>query len=367
MKIIRIILLILTIQAQGVLALTPNEPSAPGLQSQNDNRVKSAIFFDHDRFDFGKIYSKKELSHTFTLHNNSQSQVEITEIKTDCGCTAAIMDQTPLEAGAFAQITMTIQPEQLSGFEKKQATVYVRQDDKIQWFNLTITAEMTNLLKIYPEHVYFKKIYYGEGGSEEVIISTEKNEDISITGIEALEGHFELSFSPFPEVSDTSIDDPKIPVPQKVTRWKCIITLPKDTPAGRFQGKIGINTTSSTQPQISFPVFGVVRSQISILPTQCYFGSLQPGKNYEKTITITNTGEGKLPPPKIVCDLDSITYELETTESEKSYNLIIKLHVPEQYDGKLSTQIKIKLQDPTLPEFELPVFGYIYRSSIVNP
>ncbi|HKI79369.1 MAG TPA: DUF1573 domain-containing protein [Ignavibacteriaceae bacterium] len=57
------------------------------------------ITFSDTTFDFGDVKKGEVVSHNFTIVNRGNSTLEIKRIRTSCGCTAALLNKTKLEAG----------------------------------------------------------------------------------------------------------------------------------------------------------------------------------------------------------------------------------------------------------------------------
>ncbi|MBN1552688.1 DUF1573 domain-containing protein [bacterium] len=339
--------------------------------SINKEMTDGMIALDHTRFDFGKIYHQDSLSHDFLIKNTGNSTIHITDIKTDCGCTAAVVDSSAINPGETLAIHVNLKPDIQEGQIEKKVSVYTDAAKPDDIFELTVTAEKQTLIKIYPSHVYFKNVHFGEGGEETVHIKTAEDHNIHIMNAEVIEGDaLEFTLTPVfetenigNETEDSGLKDDL----KTINEWKLVMHLPKETPAGRFFSKVKLSTNSPLQPEVVFPVYGVVRSQVSARPTQAYFGTLSPGEVKNLDIKISKTGDPTLKILSITSTVDAITWEQETVEDGAVYNLKLTLTVPNDHAGRISGTIDITTSDPTQPEISIPVFGYVPVVERVTP
>ncbi len=304
---------------------------------------------DHYVHDFGTAYLSRTMDHEFQIQNTGETPVEITDIKADCGCTIVDMETRFIEAGTSAPLTVTFTPEFQVGRIDKKITVYTDLPGKRNWLELSIRADIATVITIDPVNVYFKNVHFGEASIEEVHITAKKGSGVIITAVEQVEGRLDMELIP---VTGESKDD------TGPREWTLRLTLPEDTPAGKFVSKIRVLTNSTDQPEAMIQAIGFVRSQISILPTQCYLGTLKPGDEVVKTFRIRKIGDPTLEAPTVRTKLPGLTWSVETAEEGSRYNLEVRVAIPEDHTGRLSGDFTILTNDPTRPEFTVPVFGY---------
>jgi len=98
-------------------------------QKKNPPRIQ-VIPSQHD---FGEV-PPKELSHTFIVKNNGESDLEIYHVWTSCGCTKASIDRKMIEPGKIARMMVNYDPNvHRSSREKKnlqiKRTIFIRSND----------------------------------------------------------------------------------------------------------------------------------------------------------------------------------------------------------------------------------------------
>lgn len=99
-----------------------------------------ALTTDKPVADLGYTKRGDQLSHTFTVHNNSNQRIELDEFRIPCDCTTAETDKQALEPGESARITLKLYTENLSGFTVK--SIYVRVKGSEEELRLYVSTEI---------------------------------------------------------------------------------------------------------------------------------------------------------------------------------------------------------------------------------
>jgi hypothetical protein len=97
----------------------------PRAWTAEDKQAAAAprIRVDPEAFDFGKALPGKSLRKEFTLRNFGDAELVIEDVKTTCGCTAAITAETRLPAGGSTQLQVTLETRSYSGKLERQVLV----------------------------------------------------------------------------------------------------------------------------------------------------------------------------------------------------------------------------------------------------
>ncbi|HPQ39790.1 MAG TPA: hypothetical protein PLV45_05395, partial [bacterium] len=142
--------------------------------------------------------------------------------------------------------------------------------------------------------------------------------------------------------------------------WILTLTLRDTAPAGRFSDTVVLTTDAEQQPEIPIDVLGFIRSNVTVRPTQCYLGTLVPGESVTKTFTVRKTGpEPNLKPPEIKTPPEFMTFTVTPVVDQKEYAIEATFTVPPEHSGRLSGAFTVVTGQESLPEFEVPVFGYV--------
>ena len=91
----------------------------PGENSGNS----PVIYFPETQHDFGKVKEGDKVNYTFRFVNKGVSSLQIKDIKTSCGCTAALVSNDNLKPGQEGTIKVELNTKNRSGKMSKTVTV----------------------------------------------------------------------------------------------------------------------------------------------------------------------------------------------------------------------------------------------------
>lgn len=124
-----------------------NEPDNPTkiitikAQVYIDTTGAPKIFFDRLFHNFGKIEEGKIYETSFGFMNTGQGQLEILDIHSSCGCTAAITKKRKLSPGELSEIKVEFNSTNFNGLITKY--IVIRSNDPVNpEIYLTIQAEV---------------------------------------------------------------------------------------------------------------------------------------------------------------------------------------------------------------------------------
>lgn len=98
-------------------------------QQHDNNKGEAKIQFYKTEFDFGTVKMGEKLMHDFMFKNIGDGDLLISNIKTDCGCTAAKFDSKAIKAGEESLIEVVFSSDGFPGFQTKSITVFTNAGD----------------------------------------------------------------------------------------------------------------------------------------------------------------------------------------------------------------------------------------------
>jgi uncharacterized cupredoxin-like copper-binding protein len=93
----------------------------PGTSLTSEKSPK--IYFPETQFDFGKVKEGDVVSHTFKFINNGKADLNINDIKTSCGCTAALVSSKKIEPGKEGTIKVDLNTKSREGKMSRTITI----------------------------------------------------------------------------------------------------------------------------------------------------------------------------------------------------------------------------------------------------
>jgi len=75
-------------------------------------------------FDFGRIFHGEKVHHTFEFANSGDAPLNVSKVRTSCGCTAALVSSRLLEPDEKGEINVTFDSTRFDGDIKKKIYLY---------------------------------------------------------------------------------------------------------------------------------------------------------------------------------------------------------------------------------------------------
>ncbi len=127
----RLVVLFAILAASVAILILTDPRVGKAAEKQEKNPPKIQVI--PSQYDFGKV-PPKELSHTFIVKNNGESDLQIYHVWTSCGCTTASIDRKMIEPGKIAKMVVNYDPNvHGSSKEKKNSqitrTIFIRSND----------------------------------------------------------------------------------------------------------------------------------------------------------------------------------------------------------------------------------------------
>ena len=111
------------------------------LSTATDGKVPT-IYFTETQHDFGKVNEGDKVDYTFNFANKGTSTLTIKDIRTSCGCTAALLSEDNLAPGKEGTLKVELDTKNRSG--KMSRTITINSNDP---------KDPTKVLTIYADVV----------------------------------------------------------------------------------------------------------------------------------------------------------------------------------------------------------------------
>jgi len=127
-----------------------NDPQSPEMKITISGNVVTGeqtggvptIYFPEVQHDFGQVIEGEKVKYTFSFINNGTSELIIKDVKSSCGCTAALLSSSNIKPGQEGTIKVEFDTKNKSGKNSKTVTVQSN-DPKDPTKILTIYADIT--------------------------------------------------------------------------------------------------------------------------------------------------------------------------------------------------------------------------------
>ncbi len=85
---------------------------------------KPIMYFSQTQHDFGKVQEGDTVKYTFNFANKGNAALNIRNIKTSCGCTAALVSSEKIDPGKEGTLNVSLDTSHRTGKMSRRVTVY---------------------------------------------------------------------------------------------------------------------------------------------------------------------------------------------------------------------------------------------------
>jgi len=292
--------------------------------------------------DFGSVEQGTPVTNVFSLKNTGDAVLHISQVKSSCGCTAAVVSESSVPPGGEARVLATLDTGRVVGRTTKVLSVY-SDDPELPVAALTLTGEVLADLALSPNPVYLGRLRRGETTSREVVIRPGRPGGTaairSVGGdLAGLQARLELG-------------------PDGTQRLR--LALDGNVPLGRFSRELRLETTSARQPVIVLPVFGSIEGDVVVLPSQLSFGVARMGASPERRLLIRNRGLQPLSVRRVTVP-ESFDYSLRVLQDGLEYQLSLRLR-DDVAPGTISGDVEIYTDHPSEQRVVVPLHAVVRR------
>ena len=279
----------------------------------------------------------------FKIVNVGDAELEISDIKADCGCTVVEPERKILAPTEESKIKVTFNSAGFVGRKTKSVRVYTNDPYK-RSVSLTLTGEVQQEIDTKPRRVFFDTISRGSDLKKTVKINLNSNSDI--------------------EVLDIVSKEEAILV-EKVSDLEFNISLSEEVPFGIFRGHVAIRTNSKRNPVLNVPVFAKVQGDLFFKPADLSFGLLQGPlkKTVSKTVRLYNNTNSSFNIIGSRSEEKHLAVSLKESKLSANSSLEVEVQLLEGLYGTLHSKV-VLISDHTdaeQKEIELPVYGIISK------
>lgn len=319
------------------VATPPESPTKSG---------SSRIVFAEPVYDFGTVEQGDLVTHPFKFTNQGQGDLRIEQVKTSCGCTAAVTSSKVIPPGGEGAISATFDTSRFFG--KKARTISVYSNDPIQPLTtLTLQGEITVEVAAVPPQLYLGRVRKGQKITKEVEVLYDAKKALDITKVENT--HPAVSV----QVEELEKDGKK--------GKRLVVTLTEGVSLGRLNDQITVTTTSEKRPTLTIPIFGSIEGDLLVLPPQVSFGVLRKGETKVKEVNIQNRGPNPVKILRVQPPSTDITTELTTVREGEEYRLAVRLKGASA-TGRIQGEVQVYTDHPEERMLTIPLYGIVTDS-----
>jgi hypothetical protein len=226
-----------------LLALLSSLPTQRAAAEEAEAQLVPHIEVSETTFDFGSMYQNEAVSHTFRIRNTGTATLKLEQVKSTCGCTAALPAQREIAPGGETDLKVTFQSGSMRDRIVKH--VHIDSNDPAQpRVTLTITGQVKVEIEVSPRGIYIGKLGIGEVVERTVEITPVDVKSFRLLGA--------TSDHPAVKVSKPA------PLPDREPGYRLTITFGPLKEPGRVNAKVTVRTNLPHTKEFEILIYGRV-------------------------------------------------------------------------------------------------------------
>ena len=198
-----------------------------------------ALVVERMNHDFGEILQGAEITHTFRFQNAGDQLLEISRLRSSCGCTAALLTTRRLEPGSMGELQLIFNSQGFRGAVQKMVT-FETNDPKHSAVTFTLQGKVKAELFLQPKRINWGVVKSNTPLLADLEIINDSTQTITLQA---------------PEITNAGIIaelSPLIIAPGERANLKVSAKFPAGKK--RLAGYILINSDFPNLPQLKVPV-----------------------------------------------------------------------------------------------------------------
>jgi hypothetical protein len=291
-------------------------------------------------FNFGTALSGPPINHAFMIKNVGNGPLEIRNVTSSCGCTAAKPSKTILAPGEVSTVSASVDTHFEQGHSLSVVTLTTN-DPASPTVQLKLEGVIKPQVAAQPMDVDFGSVRQGSAAAREVVV----NDLIGGPGflLKSVKND-----SPYIKVTESARTDGK---PGTLLH----VALAPSMPPGPISDTLRIETSRAP---LRIAVLGVVTGDLVVKPNQVSFGILPHHQGAVRIVRLTNQGSRTINVLGVDSTSNSVFAQVAPVTPGKEYKLTVALR-PNTPDGQIRGALTIRTDDPQQTTLTLPYYGIV--------
>lgn len=271
------------------------------------------IELEATKLDLGEIDNSKPTTTTLMVYNRGGAPLEISDIRTTCGCTVGEMEKNGFRSDWMPvpfippkdqlPMTITVDPFRIAGFDSTKVLTVISNDPVTPAVEIPVTARVRPEFTLEPESLELGSVQNGESNEARVILREADTTDLEVTEVRPGRN---ATRKTGPE--DTDVDSGEILYsldlnerPQSEwanpdrKEWEILVKFAPNLPVGTFSDSFHILTNTKRLPSFAYRVSANVESFFSVTPTMLSVrNAVDPGSSQIATAVVSSEAEFSL-------------------------------------------------------------------------
>ena len=315
------------------------------------------IQFEVKAYDFGRLMEGEKTEYSYRFRNAGGEPLIIGDIRTSCGCTAALVSAKRVAPGEEGEIRVTFDSSGRPGKTHKTITVWSNDPDTPK-VTLTLSGIVWSEVEITPRRIGFgyvdRATLESTSGKEEkreglrtwkeVHVKFPTDPKLHVTRVVATSNALEVEVMPR-DAEDSGED---------VVR----IGITPEAPIGPLTEEVTIFTTSKVKPTVSVWVRANVRGDLVVTPRSLALRVSKKDTSYVRQVFVWKKGKKDLRVVAVEDRTGIFTANVVELKSGEKYRIDLTLK-SDAKAGPIKGKVIVRTNYPEQPEVEISVYGRI--------
>lgn len=316
--------------------------AAPGL-CQGLKATGPLIELDPATHDLGTMPQETIKKLSSRIYNHGTSELIISSIESDCGCTVAALPDSILAPGDSTSLRITFSTRHFSGNVTKN--VFLKTNDPgSPRARIKVRAFVRALLAIDPDELLFGSIPRGESPAQVVLLKAAAQDGLEVGEITVPEELFDY------ELTRQARTDSTI--------YELTFRVKPDAPPGAFSTNARIATNIKGHGSVAVNLQGQVHGFFSVDPPRISLGQILEGKSRHRMLKLEAMQAGHHRVLSTECSDERLQVKTVAVEEGRSYEIVIGSPA-DMPPGQIKATLRIVTDDPAQEEIFVRIKGRV--------
>jgi hypothetical protein len=305
------------------------------------------LTFDVNTVDFGIMDQESEESKEVTFQNTGTETVEISDVQSSCGCTAAVPTDRTIDPGEKGILNVTFKSGKSQGDVEKVITV-VTNDSISPTYRLPVIAHVKTDITMEPRALDFGEVKLGEPVTMETTLKSETGAPFEIIFVEADTSRFSY------EIVPTEVDG--------MPAYTVKVTLRANTKPQSFYKVINLRTDNTRSPLFRLACVAKILGNLRIEPRTVLLRGVKGGERQSRTVTLETIGDAEVHILNHEVSKGNVDAELVTLEPGKRYEVEVSYQPDEP--GRMKDYLVLETDDEFEKEISIPITVFTAKQDV---
>jgi hypothetical protein len=289
------------------------------------------MFKDGISHDFGSVPRGAQLFHRFSMTNIYAVPLQIIDVRTSCGCSAATPSTKLLQPREVGFIDVSMDGRKFTGPKSIRVSVTVG-PEYTSTAELTVTANSRADVVFNPGQVTFGAVPKGSTPTQTIDVEYAGTLDWRVTGVLTNGAPFDVALEEWYRV------------PGKVG-YHARFTLQARAPVGPLKQEVFLQTNDPASQLVPVLVEATVQAALTVSPDPVRADDLRVGQELTRKVMVRGTRPFRVLAVEGTGDDVGVATRLPTDKPQVQHTLVLKCRPARPGDFKRELRIRTDLQD----------------------